>query len=286
MRTIPLIELAWQLKRAGIHPDEIATQCGVHRATVYRWIAGINKHGIQLFLRQYKAAKKGHRQKRRTDWVTVQRVLEIRSEWSDCCGEKIHYWMKKRHGYSPSRTTIYRILNQYAGPLRSKWKKSQKRGAVPSATKPREVIQTDTVDFGELFAYTAVDICTREASVVLLPALTGFYGAVALTQQMEYFKHVELIQRDGGHEFKAEWELVVPTFANQVRTSRPYKKNEQAFIESFNRTLRKECLGWGRYTIRDLPRLQQKVQHFLHLYNTERPHLSLGMKAPATVCRI
>gem|GEM_PF-4538370 len=29
------------------------------------------------------------------------------------------------------------------------------------------------------------------------------------------------------------------------RTGRPYKKNEQAYIESFNRIFRKEYLGWN-----------------------------------------
>jgi transposase InsO family protein len=285
MRTIPLIELAWELKRAGMKPDAIAERVGKHRATVYRWLTGIRLYGIREYVRRYTAAKKGRRQKRKTDPVIKQRIYAIREEFHHCCGEKIRYWMLKRYGASPSRTTIYRILAEKYH-LRSKWKKNQARGPVPAAEKPRQVIQTDTVDFGEVFAYGAIDICTREAMVVLATELDARFGAWALKQQMAYFGHVDLIQRDGGPEFKDAWEEMAPQFATTVRTARPYKKNEQAFIESFNRTLRKECLGWLKYKQEHLPVMQQRLHQFLHFYNTERPHLSLAMKAPRDVCRI
>lgn len=41
--------------------------------------------------------------------------------------------------------------------------------------------------------------------------------------------------------------------------ARPYRKNKQAFIESFNRSLRKECLGWGKYSKSELPILEKEV---------------------------
>ena len=56
--------------------------------------------------------------------------------------------------------------------LKSKWKKNQKRGAVPKADHPREVVQMDTIDFGEVFAFTSVDIFSKEADVFLAPDLT------------------------------------------------------------------------------------------------------------------
>lgn len=143
------------------------------------------------------------------------------------------------------------------------------------------MIQTDTVDFGEVFAFSAVDICTREAAVVLKTTLDATAGAAALTEQMVFFGPVELIQRDGGPEFMAAWETVASQHAQRIRTARPYKKNEQAFIESFNRTLRRECLGWLKYRKEQLAELQERVHTFLRFYNTERPHLSLEMSTPA-----
>ena len=279
MTNIARIELCYELNHAGMHPDYIAARVERHRATVYRWLKGIKLYGVCDFIRRYKAAKKGRRQPRKTDPIIKQRIYAIREEKRHCCGEKIKWWMNKLHDTTISVSTIYRILGQKYQ-LRSKWKKNQSRGDVPKANNPREVAQTDTVDFGGIFAYTMVDIFTREAAVVLATSLEAKYGAYALKRQMDYFGHITLIQRDGGSEFAAEWEQAAPQYCEKIRTARPYKKNEQAFIESFNRTLRKECLGWAKYTSQDLPALQVELKRFLRTYNTERPHLSLDMRAP------
>ncbi len=279
MTNVARIELCYELNRAGQQPDYIAERVQRHRATIYRWLTGIKLYGIREFVRRYKAAKQGRRQPRKTDPVIKQRIYAIREEKHYCCGEKIKWWMHKLHDTTVSVSTIYRILGQKYE-LRSKWKKNQTRGDVPKAHNPREVVQTDTVDFGDVFAYTMVDIFTREAAVVLATSLEARYGAYALKRQMDYFGHVALIQRDGGSEFEKEWEQLAPAYCETIRTAQPYKKNEQAYIESFNRTLRKECLGWAMYKKEDMPILQAELKQFLRTYNTERPHLSLDMRAP------
>lgn len=279
MQTVTLIELAWELHQSGVKTQEIALRLGKHRATIYRWLEGIKLYGIHEYLKRYQRAKKGRRQKRKTDPVLKARVYAIREKYHHCCGEKIRYWLGRDYGTVMSLSTIYRILGQKYQ-LRSKWKKNQARGLVPKAIKPREVIQHDTVDFGELYAYTCVDIYTKEAQVVIRQGLEALDGALALKQQMSYFKFADLLQRDGGSEFKAVWNQVALNYCHRIRTARPYKKNEQSYIESFNRTLRKECLGWWKYKKQDLPQVQQRVNEFLEFYNTKRPHLSLNLQSP------
>ncbi len=279
MQTLSLIEHAWELARADLTPDEIARRIGKHRATVYRWQTGISLYGIREFLRRYERAKRGRRQPRKTDPVVKARIYGIREQYHHCCGEKIQYWLKRDFGTMISVPTIYRVLAERYH-LRSKWKKNVARGPVPKARKPREVVQHDTVDFGGLFAFTSLDTFTRESQVVIRPGLEAKDGVVALDQQMGYFGFTTILQRDGGSEFKAEWTERAQRYCQHIRTARPYKKNEQAFIESFNRTLRKECLGWGHYRRHDLGAVQQRVNAFLHFYNTQRPHLSLNYETP------
>ncbi|HLA05530.1 MAG TPA: integrase core domain-containing protein [Syntrophales bacterium] len=279
MQSISLIEHARELYLFRVHPDEIAIKVGKHRATVYRWIKEIKRVGLPEFLKKYEQAKKGRRQKRKTDPFTKAKIFEIRRRYHDCCGEKIKYWLNYDYDIKIGVSTIYKILGEKYQ-LRSKWKKNQVRGPVPKAAKQREVIQSDTVDFGELFAFTSIDIFTREAQVVVRAGLDGQDGAAALEKQMAYFKFSELLQRDGGPEFKAQWDEQARNYCRRVRTARPYKKNEQSYIESFNRTLRKECLGWIKYRKRDLHTVQARVDQFLEFYNNRRPHLSLNLQAP------
>ena len=279
LQTVSLIELAWELFKCKQSPDDIAIKINKDRATVYRWITGIKQCGIRRFLHKYKQAKKGRRQKRKTDPITKARIYAIREKYRHCCGEKIQYWMWQDHQVKISVPTIYKILGEKYQ-LRARFKKNQPRGPVPKADAPRKVIQTDTVDFGDLYAYTAIDIFGRDAQVIMGTGLEGKDGAKALKQQMEYFESCDLIQRDGGSEFEKEWEQAAKQYCHKIRTSRPYRKNEQAYIESFNRTLRKECLGWRTYKKKDLKLIQARVDEFIKFYNHTRPHLSLNLMSP------
>jgi len=284
MRTWTQLELAWELDRAGVKVPVIAQRVGKHRATVYRWLEGMRHGGLREFVREYKNAKKRPR-RRKVNPDIGRRVLSIRREHRDCCGEKIVYWLDKE-GVLLSRSTVYRVLNKHLR-LRPKGHRNRPRGPVPRAKAPREVIQMDTVDFGGLYAYSAIDTYTREVQVVLLPGLTGEDGRKALDLVMAYFGSCEVLQTDGGKEFKGEFEQRVGCYAQRHRVARPYRQNEQAFVESFHRTLRKECLGWWKYKVSEKDALQEEVQRYLDYYHYQRPHLGLGMQPPLPPpCRI
>lgn len=282
MQNITKISLVWELHREGVPQTHIAERVGVHRITIYRWLKGIEEAGdLELFLDSYLSAKKGERKKRKTDGLLKARVWKVREEHHQCCGQKVQYFLKKDYSTDLSVTKIYDILGEKYR-LRSKWQKNQPRGPVPEAQTPREAIQMDTVDFGELFAFSGIDIFTKEADVVLRPSLTSQDGLVFLKTSMgrRFDGYAQLIQTDGGPEFKDEFEAHVLEYAERHRVARPYKKNEQAFIESFNRSLRKECLGWSKYKVKELPTLTREVDAYLEYYHKERPHISLGMRPP------
>ena len=243
------IKICYSLLNNGVSPEGIPVQLGIHRATVYRWMKKIKQKGINKFVRDYSSAKKGRRQPRTTDPLTKIYIFKIREEYHNCCGEKIKYLLQRDYNKTVSVATIYHILGERFV-LRSKWKKYAKRGFVRRGIKPREVIQTDTVDFGDIFAFTAIDTFTKEASAVMKPELTSQAGKEALQEQLKQFNHIDHIQRDGGHEFKLHWQDYAIKHIPSIRTARPYKKNEQAFIERFNGILRKECLGYTIQTTR------------------------------------
>lgn len=281
MQNITKITLAWELYEAGVLKKDIASRLEVNRDTIRLWLKGAREYGILVFLDRYQNAKKGPREKRQVDPILKRRVWEIREREMDCCGQKIAYFLKKEYNTSISTPKIYEILKEKYT-IRSKWKKNQKRGPIPEASKPREVIQMDTLDYGDLFAFTGIDIYTREADVLIAPELTAKYGYRFLLQSMKrrFDGFVHLIQTDGGPEFKEEFKKNVISYCNRHRIARPYRKNEQSYIESFNRSFRKECLGWIKYRQYQLPYCQEMVESFLKRYHYHRPHMGIGMKPP------
>lgn len=281
------IILAWELFGQEMPKGHIANKLSIHRETVREWIRGIenNPLGLLGFLEQYEMAKKGERTKRKVDGLLKTRIYALREENNDCCGQKIQYYLKQQYGVSLGIKAIYAILKEKYK-LRSKWKKNQHRGELIHATRPREVIQVDSVHFGMVFAFTGVDTFAKDVSVKLYPTLTSADGKDFLEHSFKNrFHHTDLLQADGGPEFKGEFKQNVFSYTERFRVARPYKKNEQSFIESFNRTLRKECLGWGNFYPKDIPVLEKELTDYLTYYHTRRAHLSLDMKTPNDILK-
>lgn len=164
MSNLTLITLAWELYQQGIPKSRIATQLKKNRETIHLWLKGIEKEGLLPFLEHYQRAKKGPRSARQVDPLVKRLVWELREREADCCGQKIAYFLVREHGMHLSVPKSYEILREkYV--LRSKWRKNQVRGPVPQATAPRQVVQMDTVLFGGIYAFTGIDIYTKEAAL-------------------------------------------------------------------------------------------------------------------------
>lgn len=276
MENVTRIHVAWELKQAGHRAEYIAARVGVHRATIYRWLQGIRQRGIKGFVRQYKQAKKGRRV-RKTHGYVEQRILHLRRAYRNCCGQKVVYLLGQE-GITVSLSTVYRVLNKHLK-LR-KHRRTAKGQPARRGSQAREVVQLDTVDLGEVYAFTAIDTYTKEAVVVMQPGLTAHDGQQALVRMAAYFGPVETLQTDGGSEFQKEFTQVVDQYAAEHVIARPYKKNDQAFIECFNGSLRREEFGKTPFKLSDLEHAQHRADSFLAYYHRQRPHLALAMKTP------
>lgn len=177
------IVLAQELFEQGLSKSAIARRVGRDRETIRLWLRGIEQHGQKAFLDKNAAACKVPRPARQVDAVVKRWIWQIREREEQCCGQKIAYFLEKEQSIHVSVPKIYEVLaEKYV--LRSKWKKNKVRGEVPQALASRQVVEMDTVDFGGLFAFTAVDIFSREADVLLRPALTAEHGAAFLHRCM------------------------------------------------------------------------------------------------------
>lgn len=282
-RTLTCYEVAWNMHNAGSTIDQITTVLGKHRSTIYRWLEAIRISGIQKFLRRKRTAK--HRRVHaQTPETTIQKIVDIRNEFG-WCGAKIRKELKENYNISIALSTIYRWLHRRFTKAAVAVQKYKKHKALVTADNPREVVEHDTVDLGgkasDVYAYTAIDIFTKEPSVFIASNLEMATGAVAFSYHNSFYGQTQLHQSDNGSEFQTDFKEAVEAVAKH-RYSRPYKKNEQSHIENFNKALRSECFPRGDYRKEDIPKLQKQAEQFTKHYITRRWHMGLpDMMTPA-----
>ena len=226
---------------------------------------------------KYKAANQRKRIKR-IDYRAEGLIISRRKDKEEC-GQKIRWWLDKFHGIIVSVAQIYRILGKHFT-LHSKWQKWTRRQPLPKAEASRQVIQGDTVDLGELFAFNFIDIFTKEAITIIQAEITSSAAAYALEKAFTFFGGTVWLQTDNGSEYKSIFRKVAKRYCQHLRQITPYQKEENGFVESFNRTFRKECAGWRYYKLKEKDQLQSYVNKWLDEYHMERPHLSLNLQTP------
>lgn len=280
-RTLTCYEVAWNMHTSGLHINNITQVLGRDRSTIYRWLKAIKIKGIRKFLRDKQTAKH-RRPSAQTPEYIIQKIVDIRNQFG-WCGAKIRKELKEHHGISLALSTIYRWLHRRFTKAVVGVQKYKKHKALVTAGGPREVIEHDTVDLGGgVYAYTAIDIFSKEPSVVIDTNLEMATGAKAFTIHSSFYGSTKLHQSDNGSEFQTAFREAVETACSQHRYSRPYKKNEQSHIENFNKSLRSECFPRGEYLQKDIPKLQQQANEFTKHYIYRRWHMGLpDMMTPA-----
>ena len=283
MDNIAKIQLCWKLYSNNVPAETISSSLEKHRATIFRWIKGIKLYGIMEFIRRYKRAKQRKRQKR-IDMRAENLIIARRKEKEGVCGQKIVWYLKKFHNIKISVAQTYRILAKHFV-LHGKCVKWTRRPALPRAKAPREVIQADCVNLGELFAINFIDTFTREAISIVTTRQDSLSATYALEKAFDFFDGSIWLQTDNGAEFKSIFRKTAKRYTQKLRQITPYQKEENGFIESFNRTLRRECVGWCKYKTKDKDNLQKRINEWLDEYHMERPHLSLNLQTPQEFVR-
>ncbi len=272
-RTLSIYETAWSMHQVGSTIQQISQVVDWHRATIYRWFKQIKHIGIREFVRR-KLTAKHRRPAARTPELHIQKIVGIRVEFG-WCGAKIRKELQVNHGINLAVSTIYRWLHRRFSKETVGVKRYKKHQAIVTANNPREVVEHDTVDLGGgVYAYTAIDIFSKEPHVIIDTNLEMSTGAHALTQHHAFYGPTDLHQSDNGSEFQTDFREAVEAVAKH-RYSRPYKKNEQSHIENFNKSLRNECFPGAEYSPEDVCILQEQANRYTYHYIHRRWHMGL-----------
>jgi len=197
----------------------------------------------------------------------------------------------RREGWKVNHKRVHRLYRQEGLSLRAKATKRRRRSAAVrvriAPTGPNTVWSMDFMhdrlmgDRRQPFRIlTIVDIVTREC--LALEVAPGFRAAsvVDVLSRIVRRRGAPIaIRCDQGTEFAAE-ALDQWAYADKIELdfSRPGKPTDNAFIESFNASVRKELLNTRWFD--SLQEARRAARSWRREYNEDRPHRSLSNKTP------
>jgi len=194
-----------------------------------------------------------------------------------------------REGWNVNRKRVYRLYSEENLSLRTKIPKRrvscQKRKEQLAATHINECwamdFMTDELfDRRRLRLLTIVDHFSRESIAIEVEKRFGGADVASVLAEIGRDRQLpKVIKVDNGPEFTSK-ALDKWAYENQVKLdfSRPGKPTDNALIESFNGSVRAECLNENWFL--SLADAKEKVESWRIDYNEQRPHSSLGNLAP------
>jgi len=219
----------------------------------------------------------------------------LRMRLKELAGVRVRYGYRRLHillrreGWQVNAKRIYRLYREENLSLRTKTPKRRvscrTRVDRPDATRINDCWAMDFMS-DELFngrrirLLTIVDHFTRESVAIEVGQRFRGKDVVATLERIGLARsHPSTIRVDNGPEFTSK-ALDQWAYSNRVTLdfSRPGKPTDNAFIESFNGSVRAECLNENWFL--SLEDAKEKIEAWRLDYNNHRPHSALGNLAP------
>jgi len=227
-------------------------------------------------------------------------LTELRMRLRELAQSRIRYGYRKlrvllmREGWKVGKKLVYRLYREEGLGLRARPKRRrmvcEHTRQKPRATGPNEVWSLDFVadqlsDGRRFRALTVVDVYTRECLAIEVGRGLKGHDVVRVLQRVSQQRGTpRILFCDNGSEFTSQ-AMDLWAYHNRVKIdfSRPGKPTDNAYIESFNGTLRAECLD--AHWFGDLAEACQRIEAWKLEYNASRPHRALGERTPNEFAR-
>jgi transposase InsO family protein len=276
-----------------------ARHFGVGRPTVYRWLDRFDRFHLESLEDRSSAP----RRRRRPTWTIEQlaAVREVRLRYPRWGKDKLVVLLR-RQGVLLSTSMVGRILarlrrtcelHEPRHPRRMSVR--QRRWARPYAIRkpaawvverPGDLVELDTLDIRPVSPrvwkqFTARDVVSRWDTIELGRRATAAAAAEVLDRLAERMPFpVRAISIDNGSEFMAEFEVACQARGIRLFVLPPRSPKLHGAVERANRTHTEEF-----YEVTaaepELEAFQVALREWETVYNTIRPHQSLGYRTPA-----
>ncbi len=230
-----------------------------------------------------------YRHRRDADLVLRGRLLELAARYPRYGYEMLHLKLR-REGFLVNHKRVLRIYRQERLALRPRSKRKRVAAAPRQARKAPTALNerwsmdfmSDTLESGRVFRLLNIeDEYSRESLVIEADLSLPAERVVRVLDRLALERGLPgSITVDNGPEFVSK-ALDRWAYRRSVELCfiRPGKPIENAFIESFNGTLRDDCLN--AHWFASLGEARIVLESWRREYNDERPHTSLGGLTPS-----
>lgn len=228
-----------------------------------------------------------YRSCRRPDTAERMRLRELAHARPRYGYRRLH-WLMRREGWRVNEKKILRIYREEGLLIRTRRRRKQAATSRVPLDPPDRVYQRWSLDFmsdqlasgGRIRILNVVDQLSREC---LAAEVRTTFPAKEVTQVLErliaIYGRPESLTADNGSEFTSRhFDSWAYHHGITIDFIRPGKPVENAFVESFNGTVRDECLSL--HWFQSLDEAATILARWRAEYNETRPHSSLGYLAP------
>ena len=221
--------------------------------------------------------------------------LELRARMRELARNRIRFGYRRLHvllrreGWQLGKNQAYRLYTQESLQLRSKLPRRRKMVATRRERfEPKRANEAWTMDFvadqlvnGERFrALTIVDVFSREALAIEVGKKLRAENVVDVCNRLVAQRRApKRVFVDNGSEFSGRMlDLWAYHHGVQIDFSRPGKPTDNCFIETFNGSLRDECLNV--HWFESMEEAKERIEVWRVDYNESRPHQGLEEQTP------
>lgn len=225
--------------------------------------------------------------RKQDDSVIVRKLKELATKHTRYGFRKIFYKLRQA-GFTWNHKRVYRVYRALKLNLKRRPKKRLPTREKTALDTPKIINESWSLDYmsdalqnGKKFrTANVIDDCNRE--------VLGIKASISLPSQhiIEFLDDIashrgypQQIRMDNGPENISK---IMTQWAKKhnvtLRYIQPGKPAQNAYIERFNRTYREEILDM--YLLNNIQEVQFITEQWMHEYNTQRPHQSLGNLTP------
>jgi putative transposase len=225
---------------------------------------------------------------------------ELRQRMKEITAVRVRYGYRRirimlnREGWQVGKNLVYRLYREEGLALRKRPPKRRKmavqreKRCVPQRANEAWSLDfvSDELNRGQRFrALTVVDVYTREALAIEVGIrLRGEHVVDTLNKLVMQRGRPKFLFADNGAEFTGRlMDMWAYHHGTQIDFSRPGKPTDNAFIETFNGSLREECLNVHWFD--SIEHAKVIIEQWRADYNESRPHMALGNVSPGEFAR-